>query len=290
VLNMLDDLISDLPPPTQTASEDVCAKCNKSIDQGEYLEAFGKYFHSEHFTCAKCNKLLESKVFQFNNKEYCPSCYESVIEACPGCRNPILDEYIMSDGKMYHPNCLVNGNCSKCSKPIRDYAQTVSANGKDYHKTCFTCDNCSNQISESFYELGGKVLCGKCDMKKSTNQEDFCPGCQKQFLPTDSFLKIDEKTKFHSDCFNCSVCHKNILKISNPPQVRKSKDGTFSCENCFKSSLPVCDICGKVIEGKSIMAINKRLHVDCFKCSKCKKQITGQFCEENGKFICTDHK
>jgi len=53
--------------------------------------------------------------------------------------------------------------------------------------------------------------------------------------------------------------------------------------------LPVCPECGKAIEGKSVMAINKRLHADCFKCSKCKKQISGQFYEQNGKFVCTDH-
>jgi len=57
----------------------VCAGCNKSIE-GRAVQALGKRFHPEHFTCAFCMNPLAGANFTENaGKAYCKTCHTKLF-------------------------------------------------------------------------------------------------------------------------------------------------------------------------------------------------------------------
>ncbi|GAM23433.1 hypothetical protein SAMD00019534_066080, partial [Acytostelium subglobosum LB1] len=55
----------------------LCVKCNiPVVEKG--VEAFGKIYHREHFTCQGCDTLLGKEVLDWDGKPLCYKCYEAL--------------------------------------------------------------------------------------------------------------------------------------------------------------------------------------------------------------------
>lgn len=97
-----------------------------------------------------------------------------------------------------------------------------------------------------------------------------------------SSISLGTGENYHPECFVCSECGKGI----RGPYMKI--DGKFVCGNCFEEKhREVCAGCGKPIDGQYVGVGDKNYHPECFKCSKCGKQITGRFrYARDGALLC----
>ena len=97
----------------------VCAECEKPILSGESVQAFGKTFHPEHFTCTTCNMELGRKnFFERDGKPYCELDYHTLFSPrCAACDGPILDKCVSALDQAWHPEHFV---CEECERPFGD--------------------------------------------------------------------------------------------------------------------------------------------------------------------------
>uniref|UniRef100_A0A1B6E0B2 PDZ and LIM domain protein Zasp n=1 Tax=Clastoptera arizonana TaxID=38151 RepID=A0A1B6E0B2_9HEMI len=109
-----------------------CSKCNGKI-KGDCLNAIGKHFHPECFTCAYCGKLFGNSPFFLE-------------DALPYCENDW--------------NELFTTKCFACGFPIEAGDRWVEALNNNYHSQCFNCTMCKKNLEgQSFYAKGGRPFC-----------------------------------------------------------------------------------------------------------------------------------
>lgn len=110
----------------------VCNKCSTKI-KGDCLNAIGKHFHPECFTCAYCGKLFGNSPFFLE-------------DALPYCENDW--------------NELFTTKCFSCGFPIEAGDRWVEALNNNYHSQCFNCTMCKKNLEgQSFYAKGGRPFC-----------------------------------------------------------------------------------------------------------------------------------
>ncbi|XP_054264705.1 PDZ and LIM domain protein Zasp-like isoform X2 [Macrosteles quadrilineatus] len=109
-----------------------CNKCNAKI-KGDCLNAIGKHFHPECFTCAYCGKLFGNSPFFLE-------------DALPYCE---------ADW-----NELFTTKCFSCGFPIEAGDRWVEALNNNYHSQCFSCTMCKKNLEgQSFFAKGGRPFC-----------------------------------------------------------------------------------------------------------------------------------
>lgn len=92
--NMLGSLESDMENihGVSTVAKGMCAACKKPI-LAKVLDALGRQWHPEHFTCAACDMELSTVTYyESNGRPYCEKDYhELYAPRCAYCNGPILD-------------------------------------------------------------------------------------------------------------------------------------------------------------------------------------------------------
>lgn len=108
-----------------------CANCGKTC-AGSVIQALGKSYHPEHFTCFDCGIVLKEGFNVDKGNPYCPACHRNFLPLCAGC-----------------------------NKRIEGASQWISALERDWHNGCFACGVCRAPLAgSSFYHDGqGKALC-----------------------------------------------------------------------------------------------------------------------------------
>nr|XP_049703021.1 PDZ and LIM domain protein Zasp isoform X6 [Helicoverpa armigera] len=157
----------------------LCASCNGHI-RGPFITALGRIWCPEHFICvnATCRRPLQDIGFvEENGQLYCEFCFEQYIApACDKCHAKIKGDCLNAIGKHYHPECF---NCVYCGKLfgnnpffLEDGLPYCEADWNDLFTTkCFAC--------------GFPVEAGDRWVEALNNN-------------------------YHSQCFNCTVCKKNL--------------------------------------------------------------------------------
>lgn len=109
-----------------------CSKCNAKI-KGDCLNAIGKQFHPECFTCAYCSKLFgNSPFFLEDGLPYCEADW----------------------------NELFTTKCFACGFPVEAGDRWVEALNNNYHSQCFNCTMCKKNLEgQSFFAKGGRPFC-----------------------------------------------------------------------------------------------------------------------------------
>ncbi|XP_074543735.1 LIM domain-containing protein 1 [Halichoeres trimaculatus] len=102
-----------------------------------------------------------------------------------------------------------------------------------------------------------------------------CTGCRKAVCGEDRPCRAMGHL-FHSICFTCSVCNKNL---SGKPFFTIS--GRIYCEDDFlysgvHPSQEVCHSCGNFITDIVLQAHGKSYHPPCFRCVVCRQNLEGQ--------------
>ncbi|XP_075970447.1 Z band alternatively spliced PDZ-motif protein 52 isoform X2 [Anticarsia gemmatalis] len=158
----------------------VCHKCDRAITRGPFITALGRIWCPEHFICvnATCRRPLQDIGFvEENGQLYCEFCFEQYIApACDKCHAKIKGDCLNAIGKHYHPECF---NCVYCGKLfgnnpffLEDGLPYCEADWNDLFTTkCFAC--------------GFPVEAGDRWVEALNNN-------------------------YHSQCFNCTVCKKNL--------------------------------------------------------------------------------
>ncbi len=92
--NMLGSLENDMETihGVSTVAKGVCAACKKPI-LAKVLDALGRQWHPEHFTCALCEEELSNATYyESNGRPYCEKDFhELYAPRCAYCNGPILD-------------------------------------------------------------------------------------------------------------------------------------------------------------------------------------------------------
>ncbi|XP_032572084.1 PDZ and LIM domain protein Zasp isoform X8 [Drosophila sechellia] len=109
-----------------------CSKCAGKI-KGDCLNAIGKHFHPECFTCGQCGKVFGNRPF------------------------------FLEDGNAYCEadwNELFTTKCFACGFPVEAGDRWVEALNHNYHSQCFNCTFCKQNLEgQSFYNKGGRPFC-----------------------------------------------------------------------------------------------------------------------------------
>ena len=92
--NMLGSLEQDMEMKhgVSTVAKGMCAACKKPILH-KVLDALGRQWHPEHFTCTSCDmELSNATYYESNGRPYCEKDFhELYAPRCAYCNGPILD-------------------------------------------------------------------------------------------------------------------------------------------------------------------------------------------------------
>jgi len=118
---------------TDASSTAVCGRCNKPI-QGQGLQALGKKWHAECFSCDFCTKpFMEAAFVQKYERPFCKPCDTRLFSMyCKSCNNPIEGQAINAMNTTWHPDHFL---CSKCKTSLGN-GVFHEKNGKPF---CLTC-------------------------------------------------------------------------------------------------------------------------------------------------------
>ncbi|XP_072940273.1 uncharacterized protein Zasp52 isoform X2 [Epargyreus clarus] len=172
----------------------ICHKCDKLITRGPFITALGRIWCPEHFICvnATCRRQLQDIGFvEENGQLYCEFCFEQYIApACDKCHAKIKGDCLNAIGKHFHPECfscvycgklfgnnpffledglpyceadwneLFTTKCFACGFPVEAGDRWVEALNNNYHSQCFNCTVCKKNLEgQSFFARGGRPFC-----------------------------------------------------------------------------------------------------------------------------------
>lgn len=211
-----------------------CRQCKEKILQGSVIQAFGGYYHPEHFVCATCLQPFKNgKYYENNGSAYCEEHYFS----------------------------LTAEKCDQCKKPVDEAAGVgVRVQGKLYHTACLSCHHCGVSLANrtTIFQKDSNVYC----------QEDFqnffckrCTTCGQHLLQ--NCITVNDEF-YHPECLACSVCKKLLTKYI-------CVEGHLRCEQHteFSTDKFTCSVCSKTIDKDIIRSVGKKVHEACFNCSVC---------------------
>ncbi|CAH2107490.1 unnamed protein product [Euphydryas editha] len=172
----------------------ICHICDKAITRGPFITALGRIWCPEHFVCvnATCRRQLQDIGFvEENGQLYCEYCFEQYIApACDKCHAKIKGDCLNAIGKHFHPECfscvycgklfgnnpffledglpyceadwneLFTTKCFACGFPVEAGDRWVEALNNNYHSQCFNCTVCKKNLEgQSFFAKGGRPFC-----------------------------------------------------------------------------------------------------------------------------------
>ncbi|KAG8225000.1 hypothetical protein J437_LFUL006011 [Ladona fulva] len=170
----------------------VCGQCGNQI-RGPFITALGKTWCPDHFVCVKdnCRRHLQDIGFvEEQGQLYCEYCFEKYLApVCNKCNNKIKGDCLNAIGQHFHPDCFA---CAYCGKLFGNNPFFLEDGLPYYWNELFTtkCFACGFPI-----EAGDRWV-------EALNNN------------------------YHSQCFNCSMCKKNL-----EGQSFYAKSGRPYCKN-----------------------------------------------------------
>ncbi|KAI0769739.1 RhoGAP-domain-containing protein [Trametes elegans] len=129
---------SQSSPAQALLTEDrVCPGCKNSVvdENGGVVVAFGQsFFHVDCFKCAKCGNQVTADTNLLLLSDGSPIC-ANCSYSCNVCKQPILDEAIMTGDDSYHAHCF---KCKVCKNRIDELVFAKTSQG-------IYCMNCHNE-------------------------------------------------------------------------------------------------------------------------------------------------
>lgn len=183
-----------------------CQGCNKEI-VGQYVEALGHKWHSQHFVCTVCGKPFgDSGFLHRDGKPYCEQdYYEEFGEKCFGCGQVIKGNYVEALNHKWHKEHFV---CTICRKPFGS-SGFLQRDEKPY---------CEQDYYDQF-----ATKCGIC--QKALIGEFLTDYWQNKFCKN----HVDELPK----CFSCS----RLISKGITSGGVEYKDGRKICSLCRKTAI-----------------------------------------------------
>jgi len=271
----------------------ICPRCTKSVYAAEEIIALSRSWHKLCFKCSAddCNKLLQpGSVQEHDEKLFCKTCYGKNFGPSgygygvgAGCLSSDLDKLSIQKNGVAHNNNNnnngLNGSsnngevtarrvnrsvdmsrlggsplCPRCGKAVY-FAEERIALGKKFHKSCFKCSACNKLMdSTNCTEHDEQLFCKTCYGRKF-GPAGYGFGMGAGVLSTD---KENDST---------AVSDFKRASITSIPGGRPKPSTNFS-------GAPRCPTCDEpVYFAEEKIALNKKWHKACFKCTNCKKTL-----------------
>ncbi|KJE89238.1 hypothetical protein CAOG_000751 [Capsaspora owczarzaki ATCC 30864] len=176
--------------------------------------------------------------------------------------------------------------CAHCNEVITDPTTSTLALGKTWHQDHFCCQACKTPLSGcTYHEKDGNAYCND-DYQRLFNS---CEACR-QPINDGEFVTIGDNSnmRWHKHHFECEHCKENLLSSKIYERL-----GKIYCEKDFKAQFGVdCGLCGQLIEGKYMVALEHHWHENCFVCNYegCRAPFPdGRFYNHNNAPYCELH-
>ncbi|XP_035229767.1 PDZ and LIM domain protein Zasp-like [Stegodyphus dumicola] len=157
----------------------ICADCGDPI-RGPFIIALNRTWCPDHFHCNNLHcktHLIDIGFVEEQGQLYCERCYEAFLA-------PI---------------------CNKCN--VRIKGDCLNALDKQWHPECFICAYCKKPFgNNSFYLEDGLPYCEKDWNELFTTK---CVACGFPIEAGDRWVEA-LNNNYHSQCFKCSTCGKNL--------------------------------------------------------------------------------
>lgn len=235
---------------------------HNSVDQGsemiynnEYTKTQDTDFHSTHFCCWQCDESLTGQRYVLRDDHpYCVKCYESVFA----------------------------NTCEECSQIIGIDSKDLSYKEKHWHEACFCCNKCRESlVDKPFGSKAERVYCSSCYDSQFAAR---CDACNQPFKA--GMKKMEYKGhQWHEQCFCCHVCRNPIGTKSFIP-----RENDMYCTGCYEEKFATrCIKCSQIIAAGGVTYRNDPWHRECFTCTKCDLQLSGQrFTSKDEKPYCAE--
>jgi len=156
--------------------------------------------------CANCQAQIRGPFVTALGKNWCPDCFCCATTAC---RKHLLDVgFVEEQGNLHCEDCYEKffaPTCGKCDKRIK--GDCLNAVGKQFHPECFCCAYCGKVFgSGAFYLEDGLPYC-ETDWNELFTTK--CVGCGFPIEAGDRWVEA-LNNNYHSQCFKCSKCNKNL--------------------------------------------------------------------------------
>ncbi|KAL2913932.1 hypothetical protein HK105_206523 [Polyrhizophydium stewartii] len=206
-----------------------CHECSEVVF-GQGVEAIGKVFHPECFVCFNCKQRIASAFVDFNGEPCCKPCNQqiratraaadaasgsgsSAVAAASAAAKPAAPRGAAAAGGgggsgptfgEQVPDLAMR--CDGCLEVVRGGDGGVQLpDGKLFHEGCFKCRSCSTPINGKYVLDAGQIYHPECRVALVAGGAN--PVCQKCRKPiTGRFVKLDEATLLHGECFVCAGC------------------------------------------------------------------------------------
>uniref|UniRef100_A0A673GHR3 Actin-binding LIM protein 3-like n=1 Tax=Sinocyclocheilus rhinocerous TaxID=307959 RepID=A0A673GHR3_9TELE len=178
-------------------------------------------------------------------------------------------------------------HCFRCREVCK--GEVVRVQHVHFHIKCFTCQVCGCDLAHSgFFQKSGEYIC-TADYQRLYGTK--CDSCG-DFISGEVVSALGRT--YHPQCFVCSVCRKPF-----PIGDRVTFSGKECvCQQCslklVNSNEPIkihgpshCAGCKEeIIQGQSLLALEKQWHVSCFRCQTCGLVLTGEYISKDGIPYC----
>jgi len=242
LMKNLSQNMASLSDTNMASSRGVCGRCGQPIT-GEVVQAMGKTWHPEHFTCQSCRQPLGTQPFyESDGQPTCGQCWKSLY--CP--------------------------HCAHCDQPITD--RCVTALGKKWHPEHFMCSQCLQPLTAGFLERDGHAFCERCFYSAFSFK---CAGCG-QPIRGEFINAMGER--WHPEHFSCFYCHKSFAG-----GAYFEYQGKPYCEQHYHQVTgAICAGCGLPVGTRSVDALGKKWHPEHFVCAFCNNPLGGGSFKEHG--------
>lgn len=210
-----------------------CPQCKRDITEGTFVTVPNTdlKLHSDCFRCYNnCGtKLAQSGYAKMDNKFYCPTCSK---QAQGGSQQP----------------------CYCCGKALG--GQCVTCNNQTFHKECFKCFSCKDALTEKFFLVNGRPVCGKCSQdRENINSLKTCKKCKEEIKEE---VLMANQNFYHARCFTCDHCSQ---KMGSSIAPHGDKIYHIQCYQAMNGL--ICVKCNSGINGRYFESEGKAIHPEC---------------------------
>ncbi|KAJ8026354.1 Actin-binding LIM protein 1 [Holothuria leucospilota] len=276
-----------------------CRQCAKPC-KGEVLKVQEDFFHVKCFRCCMCAcSLSQGGFFIKEGKYYCHNDYQDNFGTkCHGCQQYLEGEVVTALGNTYHKYCFV---CARCGHAFEG-GEDISYDPEDDICMCLSCSETylTPEEQESIpQEMQEPLQSETQEPLHSETQEPLHSASQlphvtesqpSPSLPNGSSLPPGEKVTYNGKDVFCDSCSDDPDgPLISKKEITATLNGTSELERPRQSATPNihCFNCGDIIsQGQALVALDKHWHVWCFKCTVCKKVLSGEYMGRDGKPYC----
>lgn len=191
---------------------------------------------------------------------------------CLGCGRPISGPYLVAPGHRrgaYHAQCL---RCEVCAEPTERFIVVDEARNDEVSGGRYKNKNVPRDL----------LVCARC------HDERFAEKCERCRLPLRGTVLNAMGSKFHAECFRCSLCDASLASGTFVPMPNEKKAACASCHE--QKFAPKCGGCGRGVVGDHVVALGKTpFHKACFRCTACRVSLVGRkHVPHQGKAWCAE--